>query len=282
MRIAFLGIGRMGRELALHAIDAGHDVTVWNRSPEPAEALAGKGATAAGSAADAVDGAELVITVLFGPDVVRTVVLGGDLPFGAGAAWVDVTTVAPADADEFAGWATGRGIGYAHSPVIGSLGPAHAGALGVLLGGPAPVVDVARPIVALWADPDRLRVVSTPGQAAAGKLVANLALAVTAQAVAEAVRLGDSAGLTVDEVLDQLLDKSALQSFAGMKGDMIRAAGFDETQFSVDALAKDAGLMVRTAKAPLPAVTAAYAALQARQRAGQGERDFAVITRDDC
>lgn len=279
MKIAFLGLGRMGSELVQHIITAGHEVTVWNRSPERARPLGDRGARVAGSATDAVDGAELVLTTLFGPDTVREVVLRGDLPFAAGATWVDITTVAPADATEFATWAADHDVAYAHSPVIGSLAPARAGQLGVLLGGARSATDVALPVVSLWADPDRLHVHTDPAKAATGKLVANLALAVSLQGLVEALRLGRAGGLTTDEVLDQVQDKTMLQAIAGMKGDLIRGGDFSEAQFSVNALAKDLGLMRQTATDPLPATLAAAASLLAQIEQGYGEDDIAAMAR---
>jgi len=277
MRIAFVGLGRMGGELVSHVIDAGHEVTVWNRNADKAKPAVDRGATLAGSAAEAVGGAELVLTVLFGPETVREVVLHGDLPFADGAVWVDVTTVSPADTREFATWARSAGVTYVHSPVVGSLGPARERALGVLLGGPRHGVERAKPVVSLWADPERLRVVDTPAKAAAGKLVANLALATAMQGVAEAIRLGAGGGLSAEEVLEQLGDKTPLATIAGLKGDLIRSGEYAEAQFSANALAKDAGLMVSTATGPLPALTAAYAALEAAKAQGRGEHDFSVI-----
>ncbi|NRQ48676.1 NAD(P)-dependent oxidoreductase [Aeromicrobium stalagmiti] len=279
MRIAFLGLGRMGRELVLHIIDAGHDVTVWNRSPERARALEPKGVRVADSAADAVAGAELVVTTLFGPDTVRDVVLRGELPFAEGATWVDITTVAPSDATELAAWAAEHGVAYAHSPVIGSLAPARARQLGVLLGGTKAATDVALPVVSLWADPDRLHVLDDAARAATGKLVANLALAVSLQGLAEALRLGRGGGLTTDEVLAQVQDKTMLQAIAGMKGDLVRGGDFSDAQFSVNALAKDLGLMLQTTAEPLPAVEAAAASLRAEIESGHGEDDVAAIAR---
>lgn len=279
MKIAFLGLGRMGRELVLHIIEAGHDVTVWNRSAERAAPLADRGARVAQTPAEAVDGAQLVVTTLFGPDTVREVVLAGDLPFAAGATWVDVTTVAPADATEFASWAAAHDLGFAHSPVIGSLAPARAGQLGVLLGGAPAATDVALPVVSLWADPDRLHVHDDPAKAATGKLVANLALAVSLQGLLEALRLGRAGGMTTDEVLDQVQDKTMLATIAGMKGDLIRGGDFSDAQFSVNALAKDLGLMRQTSTDPLPAVESAASSLATQIELGRGEEDIAALVR---
>jgi len=280
MRIAFLGLGRMGTELATHLAGTSHELTVWNRTRDKAEPLADKGATVADSAAEAVEGADVVLSTLFGPATVREVVLEGDLPFGPETVWVDITTVSPDEARDFAAWAQRAGVSYVHSPVVGSLGPARQSALGVLIGGPAAAVATIRPLVSLWADPDRIHVYDEPAKAAASKLVANLALATAMQGVAEALRLGRGGGLSTEEVLAQLADKTALSVIVGMKGDAVRAGEYDDAQFSVNALAKDAGLMVATAGTPLPALTAAFVALEHAKAAGQGESDFSVIAAD--
>lgn len=278
MKIACLGLGRMGGELAAHVIAAGHDVRLWNRTPAKAERIAsGTDARAVPTPAEAVDGAEIIVTTLFGPPAVRETVVGGGLPFAPGSLWIDITTVAPADAEEFATWAAEREIDYVHSPVVGSLGPARDKALGVLVGGAERAVRKALPLVSLWADPDRLRTFDAAGKAAASKLVANLALATAMQALSEALLLGAGGGLTVEEVLTQLGDKTPLAVIAGLKGDLVRTGDFEPAQFSADALAKDAGLMLRSTAGPLPSLTAAYASLRTAQGDGRGDSDFAVI-----
>jgi 3-hydroxyisobutyrate dehydrogenase len=279
MHIAFLGLGRMGRELVPHLIDSGHRVTVWNRSPEAAEAVGRRGAQVAATAADAVSGAETVISVLFGPDTVREVITGGGLPFAAGTLWIDITTVSPADATEFAGWAAGAGIRYVHSPVIGSLAPARAAALGVLVGGEPDAAREARKLVALWADPNKLRMLDSPAKAATAKLVANLALSVSMEALIEALRLGESGGLSTDDVLSTL-GITAIAPIAAMKGETVVSHSFDDAQFSAAALAKDTLLMLATSQQPLPAVALVSAALERAVEAGNGEKDFSVIADD--
>ncbi|MFJ8893322.1 NAD(P)-dependent oxidoreductase [Leifsonia sp. NPDC102414] len=278
MNIAFLGLGRMGRELVPHLIDAGHRVTVWNRSPEPAQSMGRRGARVAATAAEAVDGAEAVVSALFGPDAVREVIVDGALPFASGAVWIDVTTVSPADADAFSAWAADAGVSYVHSPVIGSLAPARAAALGVLIGGEHDAARTARTVVALWADPNKLRMLDTPAQAATGKLVANLALAVSFEGLVEALRLGESGGLSTSQVLDTL-GITALAPIAAMKGGPVVAGDFDDTQFSAALLAKDTRLMLATSHEPLPAVALVSAALEDAVDAGDGEKDFSVIAR---
>jgi len=279
MNIAFLGLGRMGRELVPHLLDAGHRVTAWNRSPAAAESIGRRGARIAASAADAVAGADAVVSALFGPDAVREVIIAGGLPFASGALWVDVTTVAPADATEFDTWAQGAGVRYVHSPVIGSLAPARAGKLGVLVGGEREAVRAARKIVALWADPDKLRSMDSPAKAATGKLIANLALAVSTEALIESLRLGAAGGLEPREVLETL-GITTIAPIAAMKGETIVDGNFDDTQFSAALLAKDTRLMLSTSNDDLPAVALVAAALQRAVDDGDGEKDFSVIARE--
>ena len=276
MTIAFLGLGRMGRILARHILDDGHDLRVWNRTAGAADGLGRAGAVIAASAAEAVQGAEVVVTALFGPDAVRAVVVEGDLPFAADAVWLDITTISPGDAAEMAAWAAASGVRYVHSPVIGSLAPARNRALGVVVGGEEQAVERVLPLVRLWADPDRLQRYDEPAKAATGKLVANLALAVGMQGLVEAVTLGTAGGLTAEETLGTLRG-TALGMIAGMKGPNVLSGAFDDTQFSADLLAKDARLMVGTSPRPLVALTTALAALQRAQDAGLGDHDFSVI-----
>jgi 3-hydroxyisobutyrate dehydrogenase len=279
MDIAFLGLGRMGRELVPHLIDAGHRVTAWNRSPGPTEAIGRRGARIAGSAAEAVEGAEVVVSVLFGPDAVREAVLEAALPIARNALWIDVTTVAPSDAVDFAAWAASAGVRYVHSPVVGSLAPARAGGLAVLIGGEHDAVREARAVVSLWADPDKIRTFDAPQKAATAKLVANLALAVSMEALSETLRLGSAGGLSTDEVLS-LLPLTTIAPIASMKGPVIASGDYGDTQFSAALLAKDLRLMLATADTPLPAAALVAAELQRAVDAGHGEEDFSVIARD--
>src|SRR5438132_8650963 len=96
--IAFLGLGRMGARMATRLLDAGHDLTVWNRSKEKAEPLAERGARVAGTPREAAEGADVVITMLADEAALRDVVLGTDgvvAGLAAGALLVDMSTVGP-------------------------------------------------------------------------------------------------------------------------------------------------------------------------------------------
>ena len=283
MRIAFLGTGPMGTELALHLL-RDHELTVWNRTASRTQRLAEAGAAVASTAAEAVADAELVVTSLFGPDAVRETVIAPSL-IPAGVTWVDTTTVSPADAEEFAAAVPS----YVGAPVVGTLGPARNGRLGVYVGTPddgrrEQVLDLVAP----WADPERLRGVGSGREAAVGKLLANLALAVSAQGLREALALGEATGTSPEATLD-MLGSTGLAFIAGMKGPFVRGerstVGGD---FTADAIAKDARLMIDTVDgaasdgssrpgSDLPALRGALASLDAEIAAGHGEDDFSTI-----
>jgi len=272
MKIAFLGTGRMGSELALHVMKS-HEVTVWNRTPERAQPLVDEGAQLADSPAAAVDGAEVIITSLFGPDDIREVVISQNL-IPQGVTWIDTTTVSPEAAREFADAVDS----YVHAPVVGSLIPARNGELGVYVGTPDDArrevaLEIARP----WAGENKLIGVDSAAKAATGKLLANLALSVTAQGVLEALSLGEAEGLGEEETL-KMLDITGLAFMKNMKAPFI--LGERETapgDFTVDALCKDSKLMVDTAKQELPAVQAAIKNFERQQELGHGDEDFSSI-----
>lgn len=277
MRIAFIGTGRMGTELALHLVDE-HDLIVWNRNRNRTSRLAEAGAEVADRPEQAVSGADLVITCLFGPDTVREVVTGPRL-IPDGVPWLDATTVSPADAEEFAAAVPT----YVATPVLGTLGPARAGKLGVYVGTPDEALrERAVAVVTPWADPERLRPVDTAAKAATGKLLANLALAVSAQGLREALALGSALGVSDDEVLT-MLGSTGLAFIATMKAPFVRGERDTATaDFTVDAIAKDARLMLDSAPGTeLPALRAALQSLAEQQSAGHGSSDFSAILRGD-
>jgi len=282
MKVSFLGLGRMGRELVQHVIRGGHDVTVWNRTTSATEGAAAAGARVAGSPAEAVAGAELVVTMFFGPNVVREVLIDPGLEFAPGALWVDATTVSPDDARDFAEWAAGRGLRFVAAPVVGTVGPAHDGTLGTLLGGQADDVAAARAVTDLWSDREKVREFPTPAAALTAKLIANLGVAVVAEGIAEALRLGHAGGLSTGEVLE-ILPLTQLATQANAKRAILGGKAWSEkVQFAVDALAKDTGFMTALAGAGrLPSVEALAAALAAASEDGLGGADYIAALRGD-
>ena len=269
----------MGTELALKLVN-NHELTVWNRTASKTEPLVAAGVRAAATPKEAVEGAELIITSLFGPEQVREVVIEPGL-IAPDVTWADSTTISPADAAEFAAAVPG----FVHTPVVGTLPPARAGKLGVYVGGAdACRRHVVAQTVAPWAaaNPERLREVDTAAKAAVGKLLANLALAVSLEGFREALDLGLSQGLSESEVVS-MLSSTGLEFIVNMKAPfLLGERDVDPGDFSVDAIAKDARLMIDAADTDLPAVAAALRSLEAQQAADNGDKDLSsvVVNRD--
>ncbi|MGW5673325.1 NAD(P)-dependent oxidoreductase, partial [Micromonospora sp. NPDC003776] len=173
LRVAFLGLGRMGTPMARHVLRAGHELTVWNRTRGKADALAAEGATVAETPAAAAAGRDVVVLMLADPAAVEQVLLGPDgVASGADpdTLVVDGSTIGPDASRRMATRLREHRLRYVDAPVYGSVGPATEGTLGVLAGGEAADVAAARPLLELWGDPAQVRHVGASGAGSAGKL----------------------------------------------------------------------------------------------------------------
>jgi 3-hydroxyisobutyrate dehydrogenase-like beta-hydroxyacid dehydrogenase len=239
-KIAFLGLGHMGAPMARHLLTAGHPLTVWNRTAAKAEPLVTDGAVAAGSPAQAVRGADVVITMLAGPAALDAVADAIVPELRPGAYWVEMSTVGPEAVKELAG-RVGEGVTVVDAPVMGSTDKAAAGQLGVLAGGEAAGVER---VLARFGTVTRT---GPLGSGAALKLVLNAAMLSGIAVVAEAMRLADALGL------DEGTARSALAG--GPLGGAVGRAFADEVHFETALAVKDMALATRTAQ--LPAMEAA-------------------------
>ena len=276
MKVAFLGLGRMGVPMAAHVVRAGHDVTVWNRTPGKAGDLVELGATEAKTVDSAVAGAEVVVLMLFGPAAVRAV-LSDVLDHATGALVLDASTIGPDAAHEFAKACHARGLRYVDAPVAGSVKPATDGTLGVFLGGAPADVATARELAELWGDPERVRHIGGVGSASALKLCVNQGIGVMAAGLGESLRLGHDLGLEQGLLLD-VLGQTAYGWVLGQKRAMIEADDFSGTTFSVDLLAKDLDLAVTSADSDLEVTRACLDQAKRTLAAGHSGEDFAAIT----
>ena len=276
MRAAFLGLGRMGVPMAAHVARAGHDLTVWNRTPGKAGPLLELGAAEARSAREAVAGADVVVLMLFGPDAVRAVL--ADVVAGApGALVVDASTIGPAAAHEFAQACHQGGLRYVDAPVAGSVKPATDGTLGVFLGGADDDVAQARGLAELWGDPDRVVHVGAVGSASALKLCVNQGLGVMAAGLGESLRLGHDLGLERDLLL-RVLSQTAYGWYLGQKQPMVESGDFTATTFSLDLMAKDLDLAVTSADSDLEVTRACLDQATRALAAGHSGEDYAALT----
>lgn len=273
MRVAFLGLGRMGAPMAAHVVKAGHDLTVWNRTPKPG---AVPGAREAKSVAEAVGDAEVVVTMLYGPDAVREVLAEVVTAAPRGALVVESSTIGPNAARELAADLHAKGLRFVDAPVVGSVQPATDGTLGVLAGGNPDGYAAAEPLLTLWGDPVKVRHLGPVGAGSAMKLVVNLTLGIAMSGVGEALRLATDLGLDRDDTLD-VVAMGPLGISVNSKRAMLDSGDFTPTGFSLDLMAKDLELAVRAADDDLALTRAALAAARGALAAGHVGEDYAAL-----
>ena len=202
MRLAVLGMGRMGHALAERLLAAGHAVTVWNRTPDKADDLVSNGARLAPSPAEAAQRAEATFTSLADDDAVRTVVTEPDgVAAGLGdGILIDASTVSPQTTAQLAGAVAGRLLA---SPILGAPDAVVAGEATYLIGGPRELYDRLRPAFETLAAEARRRYVGEdPKLASTLKLLSNFLLMSGIAALAEAVATAQALGLADDLIRD--------------------------------------------------------------------------------
>jgi 3-hydroxyisobutyrate dehydrogenase-like beta-hydroxyacid dehydrogenase len=197
MRVAIIGTGKMGGAIARRLTSQGHELTLWNRTREKAQAL-GAGKVAA-TPAEAAREADVVISMLTDADAVRTAYLGdeGALKSAKHQVFIEMSTAGPNVAAELAPRLEKAGAQYVEAPVIGSVPAVEAGTLVVLAAGKEAAVERARPVLQALGE---VRHVGDLGSAAALKLVANSMLAGVTALAAELQSAGTAAGLNAEEV----------------------------------------------------------------------------------
>lgn len=203
-KLGFLGLGAMGAPLASRLIEAGHQVTVWNRTRSAATPFEGR-ATIPESPADAARGVEAVITSLATPNALSEVLFGEDgATFGIepGATLIDMSTVGRDQVLEVAGRLP-EGVELIDAPVLGSVSNAVDGTLQIFVGGSEESFARWKDLLAPMGTPIH---VGPTGAGAAMKLVANSTLAGLMSLIGEALALSDGFGLDQETVVPVLLD----------------------------------------------------------------------------
>lgn len=241
-KIAFLGLGHMGAPMARRLLGAGHPLTVWNRTAVKGDPLVATGAVRAGTPAEAVADADVVITMLAGPAALDAVAEAAAPALRPGVHWVDMSTVGPQAVRELAA-RLGDGVTVVDAPVLGSTDKAAAGELGILAGGETGAVEAVLPVLAHLGTVTRA---GGPGSGAALKLVVNTAVIGGVALVAESLRLADALGLDGDTA------RAALAA-SPLAGAVARAFA-DGVHFGTELAVKDLELAVGTVE--LPAVEA--------------------------
>jgi 3-hydroxyisobutyrate dehydrogenase len=252
--IGFIGLGNMGGPMAKNLLNAGHQVQVFDLVEASMASVVAEGGTASKSAADAVRGADLVISMLPASKHVEALYLGDAgliTQLDADTLIIDCSTIAPESARKVAAAAADAGFDMIDAPVSGGVGGAVGGTLTFMVGGSSKALDIARPLLEIMG-----KNIFHAGDAGAGqvaKVCNNMLLAVLMTGTAEALQLGVNNGLD-PAVLSEIMQKSsggnwALEVYNPFPGVMPSAPASNDYAggFLVDLMIKDLGLAMASA-----------------------------------
>lgn len=284
MRVGFIGLGSMGRPMAENIIAAGHEVALWNRTREKAEALEGERVRVADSPAAAAAEAEVLVTMLSADDAVDAVLFGPDgaaaaLP--AGAVHASMTTLSVAGSRRLAGAHADAGQGYVAGPVFGRPDMAAAGKLWVLAGGSADAVErcravfdaVAQGVHELGEPPERANLV---------KIMGNFLIASAIESMGEAFAVGRKMGVDPGRMLEiygGLFRSPIYENY----GRLIVEGKYEPAGFKLSLGLKDTRLALAAAdeaEAPMPAAGVIHDRYLSAVARGRGDHDWAALARE--
>jgi len=275
-RVAVLGTGTMGAGMCRNIAAAGIPLTVWNRTRDRAEAVAGDGVRVAESPAEAVGGADVVVTMLFGTDSVTDVMNQARGSFASAAVWLQTSTVGVAGADRLAALADELGLVLVDAPVLGTRQPAEQGALVVLASGPDSARDTCAPV--LDAIGSRTMWLGAAGAGSRLKMAVNSWVLTVTEGIAESLSLTRELGLDPALFLEAVAGGPLDAPYVQMKGKAMLAGEFAPA-FGLDGAVKDAGLVMDAAEqAGLDTAVqdAVLAHLSRAAAAGHGDKDMSA------
>lgn len=244
--IGFLGLGTMGQAMASRLVEAGHDVVVWNRSPQPVEELVALGARAASSPVEALaTGASF--SMLANDQAAEAVLSADNLSQGSGF-HANMASVSPDCAARLARVAEDAGIAYIASPVLGRPAVAAAGKLNILAGGDADTIALAEPFfsvmgVRTWPMGDR------PEVANLVKVAANYNIIHALQALAESISLVEDNGVNAEDFVELLSSTFFGGVVYSVYGNIIAKKEYLPAGFTIDLGLKDLTLAETAARA---------------------------------
>jgi 3-hydroxyisobutyrate dehydrogenase-like beta-hydroxyacid dehydrogenase len=272
-----IGLGHMGTAIADRVLAAGHELVVWNRTPEKAAGAADRGATVAASAAALARRVDVILTSLTDDDALESVaaeIAGAARP---GAVLADLSTVSPRASATVAALAETADIAYVRAPVSGNPSVVRAGTLTFIVSGPADAIDRVEPI--LHAIGRTVHRVGDHEEARVVKLAVNLVIAGLAQLMSEALVLAEAAGVARRALLDVLGDSAAGAPFVRYKTEPLLRDDFSAT-FTTTLMGKDVDLILDAAEASgvrLPVTAQLKSLIGAAADAGYADHDFMAL-----
>ncbi|MBB5445967.1 MULTISPECIES: NAD(P)-dependent oxidoreductase [unclassified Paraburkholderia] len=279
MDIGFIGLGEMGAAMVANILKAGHQVRVWNRSPEKAQELAGLGAQVVATPAEAFAG-DAVFSMLADDAALREVITASLLEHAPrGLIHANMATISVALAEELATAHASRGVHYVAAPVLGRPDVAAAGKLTIVAGGPAESIDRIQPIFDALGQ-KTWRIGSLPQQANVMKLAANFMLGAAIETLGEAAALVTGHGLVMQDFLDVITSGLFPGPVYSGYGNLIAEQRFEPALFKARLGLKDVRLALAAADAvttPMPVASVVRDSLIEAIAHGDGEKDFAVL-----
>jgi 2-hydroxy-3-oxopropionate reductase len=280
LRIGFIGLGIMGKPMAGNLLAAGYQLSVHNRSRGPVDELAARGATAARSPRELAASSDVVITMLPDSPDVEAVVLGPDgvlEGIGSGALYIDMSTIAPAVTRRIAAVLAERGVDAVDAPVSGGEPAAREGGLSIMAGGGEGAVERARPIFEVLGRATTH--IGPPGAGQVAKAANQVVVALTIQAVAEALVLSRKAGVDPARVRAALLGGFAQSRILDLHGQRMLDGAYDPG-FKLGLHRKDLAIALQLGReehAALFATAQAAELMDAMLAQGAGDRDHSAL-----
>ena len=279
MKLGFIGLGAMGAPMARNLLEAGHELAVWNRSPERVDPLVEAGARRADSPQDAAFGTRATILMLTNAEAAQEVLFGEEgvvkgLP--AGAAIINMGTIGTVATTKIAKTLGDLGFRMLDAPVTGSTPVAAAGELTIMVGGDEQTFEEFEPV--LEAMGKNILHLGEVGSGARMKLINNLILGANMAALSEGLALGEAAGIPVEKQLEVLLGGGATSGVAQRKGKNVISRSY-EPQFKLSHELKDlyyALELGRDLEDPLP-ITAVVSQVYNAGMSEHAEEDLSAV-----
>ncbi|WP_220150039.1 NAD(P)-dependent oxidoreductase [Acidipropionibacterium virtanenii] len=281
--VSIIGLGAMGRPMARNLIAAGHDVTVWNRSPGPVADLVAEGARPASSVAEALQTGTVLSMLSNDRAVTETLLDSGVLARAPeGTVHVNMATVSTALARRARDVHAAHGIGYLAAPVFGRVPVAEAGRLNILAAGDPALIDRVQPLFEVigtrtWRLGDR------PEQAHLVKILGNYLIATTIQSLGEAVSLAEHTGVDAHQLVELLTSTLFPGQTYAAYGDLIADRRYRPAGFTTALGRKDLHLALDAAAehdVPLPFGELLRTVFDQAVEDGYGDDDWAAITEE--
>ncbi|AVV46292.1 3-hydroxyisobutyrate dehydrogenase [Streptomyces sp. P3] len=280
LTVSVLGTGIMGAAMARSIARTGHTVRAWNRTRAKAEPLAADRVHVAATPAEAVEGADVVLTMLYDGPATLEVMREAAPALRAGMAWVQSTTAGIEAVADLAAFAHAHGLAFFDAPVLGTRRPAETGQLTVLAAGPPAGRAAVTPVL----DAVGARIVWTGEDGGAGtatrlKLVANSWVIAATAATGEVLALAQALGVDPNTFFELIEGGPLDMGYLKAKAALILDERLTPAQFAVTTAAKDARLIVEAGRGNGVRLDVAAASAERLERAaaqGHGDEDMAA------